>query len=52
MGKGILVASGHDHEASPVNIIVGAAVVVFGLLVFGVFYRKGWKKKKPRSGHG
>jgi hypothetical protein len=27
------------------KVIVGVAIVIFGLLVFGVFRRKGWKKK-------
>ena len=34
------------------KVIVGAAIVIFGLLVFGVFWRRGWKKKKPRGEHG
>jgi len=34
------------------KVMVGAAVVIFGLLVFGVFRRKGWKKKKPQGNHG
>jgi hypothetical protein len=29
------------------KFIVGAAIVIFGLLVFGVFRRKGWKIKPP-----
>ena len=29
------------------KIIVGAAIVIFALLVIGVFRRKGWKQKRP-----
>jgi hypothetical protein len=28
------------------KVIVGAAIVIFALLVLGVFRRKGWKPKK------
>lgn len=31
------------------NFIVAAAVVIFILLVIGVFRRKGWKPKKTRG---
>jgi hypothetical protein len=33
-------------EGSAMKIIVAAAVVLFALLVFSVFWRRGWKKKK------
>ena len=28
------------------KVMVGAAIVIFALLVFGVFRRKGWKQKR------
>ena len=31
------------------NFIVAAAVVIFILLVIGVFRRKGWKQKKTQG---
>jgi hypothetical protein len=30
------------------KVILGAAIVIFVLLVIGVFRRKGWKPKKKR----
>ena len=53
MGKDVGVASGHDHGTRAMKVIVGAAIVIFALLVFGVFRRKGWKQKRhagPKNG--
>ena len=53
MGKVIGGASGHDRKAGAMKVIVGAAIVIFLLLVIGVFRRKGWKQKRqtgPKHG--